>query len=109
VEVGGGGANGGGSGAIGRWWGLEDGVGNGEKTSVLFIGGLRRFDGKNISPAVGLAGGGSARVPAGFPGAGEVTSRAGRRDSSGRGWVGRGGSGCQRGAVAACGCAAVRR
>jgi hypothetical protein len=29
--------------------GLEDGVGDGEKTSVLFIGSLRRFEGK-ISP-----------------------------------------------------------
>jgi hypothetical protein len=48
VEVGGGGANGGG-GAIGRCWELEDGVGNGEKTTVLFIGSLRRFEGK-ISP-----------------------------------------------------------
>jgi hypothetical protein len=74
VEVGGDGANGDGGGAIGRCWRLEDGVGNGEKTPVLFIGSLRRFVGK-ISPAVGLAGGGGARVPAGFPAAGEVTSR----------------------------------
>jgi hypothetical protein len=55
------------------WWskgallGLEDGVGDGEKTSVLFIGRLRRFKGENISPAVGLAGGGGAWVPAGSP------------------------------------------
>jgi hypothetical protein len=46
VEVGGDGANGGGGGAIGHCWGLEDAVGNGEKTSVLFIESLRRFDGK---------------------------------------------------------------
>jgi hypothetical protein len=57
--------------------GLEDGVGDGEKTLVLFIGSLRRFEGENISPAVGLASGGGAWVPAGFPIAGEVTSRAG--------------------------------
>jgi hypothetical protein len=77
VEVRGGGANGGGGGggAIGRCWRLEDGVGNGEKTLLLFIGSLRRFVGKKISPTVGLAGGGGARVPAGFPAAGEVTSR----------------------------------
>jgi hypothetical protein len=73
------------------WWskgallGLEDGVGDGEKTSVLFIGRLRRFEGENISPAVGLAGGGGAWVPAGFPVGGKVTSRAGRWDGSGRG------------------------
>jgi hypothetical protein len=48
VEVGGGGTNGGGGGAIGRCWRLEDGVGNGEKTPVLFIGSLRRFIGKNL-------------------------------------------------------------
>jgi hypothetical protein len=49
VEVGGGSTNGGGGGAIGRCWGLEDWVGTSEKTSVLFIGSLRRFEGK-ISP-----------------------------------------------------------
>jgi hypothetical protein len=79
VEVGGGGANGGGGGAIGRCWRLEDEVAIGEETPVLFIGSLRRFVGKKISPAVGLAGGGGARVPAGFP------LSAGRRDSSCRG------------------------
>jgi hypothetical protein len=68
--------------------GLEDGVGDGEKTSVLFIGSLKRFEGENISPAAWLAGGGGAWVPAGFPVVGEVTSRAGRQDGSGRG-VGR--------------------
>jgi hypothetical protein len=46
VEVGSGGANGGGGGAIGLCWRLEDGVGIGEKTPVLFIGSLRRFAGK---------------------------------------------------------------
>jgi hypothetical protein len=63
------------------WWskgallGLEDGVENGEKTSVLFIGSLRRFEGENISLAVGLFGGGGAWVPAEFSVASEVTSR----------------------------------
>jgi hypothetical protein len=64
AEVGGGGANGGGGGAL---LGLEDGGGGGKETSVLFIGSLRRFEGENISPAVGLAGGGGAWVPAGSP------------------------------------------
>jgi hypothetical protein len=55
VEVGSGGANGGGGGAIGLCWRLEDGVGIGEKTPVLFIGSLRWFVGKN------LPGGGARR------------------------------------------------
>jgi hypothetical protein len=38
---------------------------------------LEAVRGGNISPAVGLASGGGAWVPAGFPIAGEVTSRGG--------------------------------
>jgi hypothetical protein len=49
---------------------------------------LEAVRGGNISPVVGLAGGGSGWGLAGFPVAGEGTARAGRRDGSGKG-VGR--------------------
>jgi hypothetical protein len=51
-------------------------VGNGEKTSVLFIGNLRRFEGKNLpgDPGGGSAGGAEFR--------GEVNCGAVGRDWS---------------------------
>jgi hypothetical protein len=80
--------------------GIDDGVGDGEETQVLFIGSLRRFE-RGISPrrwgspveAV-LGGRPNSRLPAmGRLEQDDGTARAG-------GWVGRGGSGRQREAVA---------
>jgi hypothetical protein len=89
--------------------GIDDGVGDGEETQVLFIGSLRRFE-RGISPGGGARRWRRCLGAAGFPVASDGTARAGRRDGSGRG-VGRSwwqrsstrGGGLGAGHPAACG------
>jgi hypothetical protein len=81
VEVVGGGADGGGDGALGRCWRLEDGVGSGEKVVPAFYRRRRSVRGGDISGGE-VAGGGGAW---GW----SESLVAGRRDGSGRGDCGR--------------------